>query len=180
MKNDDNDIDFLKEVYTTASNRYKPRPIKFLLIAEAPPCNLDRFFYFEDVRKQNSLFLEIMGVLYPDQKAAYLASGRETERKQDLLETFRDDGYWLIDLSEVPPELTGESLASCVPNLLKRLQKHITQDTPIVLIKADVYDLLYPVLSEQGYRVVAERLPFPGSGQQKIFREKFRKIIVSF
>ncbi len=177
MNNADNDVDFLKEVYTTAANRYKPRPIKLLLIAEAPPCNLDRFFYFEDVKKQDSLFLEIMGVLYPDEKEAYLASGRETDRKKDLLEMFRNDGYWLTDLSEVPPELTGQSLESCVPGLVKRLQKHITPDTPVVLIKANVYDLLYPVLSEQGYKVIAERLPFPGSGQQRVFREKFKKII---
>lgn len=179
MKNTDTDIDFLKEGYAAAANRYKPRPVKVLLIAEAPPCNLDRFFYFEEVKKQDSLFLEIMGVLYPEQKEAYLASGRETIRKKELLETFRDDGYWLLDLSEVPPELTGQSLEDCVPGLLQRLQKHITPTTPIILIKASVYDLLYPMLTEQGYQVVAERLPFPGSGQQKVFREKFKKIMDS-
>jgi hypothetical protein len=179
MSDSSTDIEFLKDVYTTASNRYKPRQIRLLLIAEAPPCNLDRFFYFEDVKKQDSLFLEIMGVLYPNQKAAYLASGRDTEGKKDLLETFREDGYWLMDLSEVPPEVTGQPLESCVPDLLQRLQRLVSPDTPIVLIKANVYDLLYPVLSAKGYRVIQERLPFPGSGQQRVFRDKLKKIIAS-
>jgi hypothetical protein len=179
MSNTTSDVDFLKQTYTAASYRYKPRQLRLLLIAEAPPCNLDRFFYFEEVKKQDSLFLEIMGVLYPDQKAAYLASGRDPDLKKDLLEIFRDDGYWLMDLSEVPPELTGQSLESYVPDLLQRLHKTISPDTPILLIKANVYDLLYPVLSSQGYRVIPERLPFPGSGQQRVFREKFKKIIAS-
>ena len=69
----DQDTDFLKQVYAAARNRYKPRQIRMLLLTEAPPCSLDRHFYFEDVKKQDSLFLEIMGVLYPEQKAQYLA-----------------------------------------------------------------------------------------------------------
>jgi hypothetical protein len=33
------------------------------------------------------------------------------------------------------------------------------------------------VLKEEGYNVINERLPFPGSGQQKVFREKFSRIV---
>src|SRR5437867_2723215 len=38
-----------------ASRRYKPRHIKILLVAEAPPSALDRYFYFEDVAEHDSL-----------------------------------------------------------------------------------------------------------------------------
>ena len=68
MQKSISDLDYLKDVYASARNRYRPNEIRVLIIAEAPPCALDRFFYFEDVKKQDSLFLEIMGILYPEKK----------------------------------------------------------------------------------------------------------------
>ena len=180
MENSASDIQYLKNKYTRASNKYKPATIRTLLLAEAPPCSLDRYFYFEDVKTQDSLFLEIMGVLYPDLKKRYLASGRDTDLKIELLENFKEDGYWLMDLSEIPTSLTNESLESCTPSLLQRLEKYIDKNTPIILIKASVYDSCYWPLWDNGYKVIGERIPFPGSGQQGVFREKFRRVLNSF
>lgn len=173
MGNLSSDIEYLKGVYSAARNKYRPKHIRVLLIGEAPPCALDRFFYFEDVKKQDSLFLEIMGSLYPDLKKQYLDSGRETELKKELLETFQSDGYWLLDLYETPVEETGNE----VQELLEKLKKLITTDTYIILIKANIYDLCYAPLTAAGYTVINERIPFPGSGQQGIFREKFARAI---
>lgn len=172
MKEPQSDRLYLESVYAAARNKFKPRYINTLLLAEAPPCNLHRYFYFEDVKVQDSLFLEIMGVLYPDQKQAYLKSGRSPDGKEDLLRLFQEDGYWLLDLWETPNNDDDP-----LPGLLSRLQKHIDKTTPVVLIKTNVYDLCYPVLKAEGYNVSAERMPFPGSGQQKLFREKFRKAL---
>lgn len=169
------DVQYLKEAYAKATAKYKPRQIKTLLIAEAPPCNLDRFFYFEDVKVQDSLFLEIMGVLYPDKKVRYLKSGRPTEGKVELLEMFAEDGYLLIDLYETP--VAPFSDAEAIASLLARLQKLIDKTTKLILIKANVFDLCYSSLKQKGYNVINERLPFPGSGQQKVFREKFAEIV---
>lgn len=171
------DVQYLKETYAKARNKYKPSHISTLLIAEAPPCNLERYFYFEDVKKQDSLFLEIMGVLYPDKKQRYLKAGRPTEGKMELLEMFKEDGYLLLDLYEVPDEVFSVSNEACAEALLNRLEKLIDKSTPVILIKTNVFDLCYPVLTAKGYNVSNERLPFPGSGQQKVFREKFNKIL---
>ena len=171
------DIEFLKDVYALARNKYKPSKIRTLLLAESPPENLERYFYFEDVKTQDALFLEIMGVLYPDLKTRYLRSGRKPDLKEELLTQFRDDGYWLMDVSEVPYTVLQNDYESCLPDLLQRLRKHADEQTPIILIKANVYDLCYSFLASHGYKVVNERLPFPGSGQQRIFREKFAKLI---
>jgi len=168
------DTEFLKDVYALARNKYKPAKIQTLLLTEAPPCNLDRYFYFEDVKRQDALFLEITGVLYPDLKQRYLKSGRKTELKEELLLQFQSDGWWLMTVAEVPFDLSGLSLED---SLLPRLEKYIPKQTPIVLIQTAVFDLCYPFLTQQGYKVINERLPFPGSGQQKIFREKFAAII---
>ena len=177
MENSLSDLDHLKKTYTAARNKYRPDHINVLFIAEAPPCALDRFFYFEDVKKQDSLFLEIMGILYPEAKQRYLNSGRDIELKEELLENFKLDGYWLMDLSEIPTSLTDASLDSYVPSLLSRLEKLIDKNTPLILIKSDVFDACYTPLKEQGYKVINERMPFPGSGQQKVFREKFKRAL---
>lgn len=180
MENDPLDIQFVRARYAKARNRFKPRQVTTLLITEGPPNNLDRYFYFEDVRTHDSLFLEIMGVLYPEQKKRYLASGRDAMLKEALLENFQEDGYWLLDLAEIPCSLVDVELGSCIPSLLERLTKNeIDKRTPIILIKANMYDMCYAPLLKLGYNVQNERIPFPGSGQQRVFRTKFSKLIVS-
>ncbi|HEY0057488.1 MAG TPA: hypothetical protein VGB56_00050 [Flavisolibacter sp.] len=173
------DIQFLEARYRKARNKYKPRQVKTLFIAEGPPNSLDRHFYFEDVKQHDSLFLEIMGILYPEQKQRYLSSRRDTILKTELLESFQEDGYWLMHLSEIPCNLNAP-LPTLVPSLLLRLQKEIDKETPIILIKSSLYDLCYKLLVLQGYKVSNERIPFPGSGQQGVFREKVRKALASF
>jgi hypothetical protein len=72
------------------AGRYKPDKIDLLLVAEAPPTALDRYFYFEDVHTQDSLFRYVCrGVL-----------GKEPDRngKAVLLGEIRERGVFLIDL----------------------------------------------------------------------------------
>lgn len=171
------DISLLKEIYAEARNKYRPQQVNTLILVEAPPCALDRYFYFEDVRKQDSLFLEIMGVLYPREKEAYLASGRQSVLKAALLERFSADGYWLLDLCEIPTSIVYGPTYSDVQQLLNNLQHLVTSDTPILIIKANVFDLCYEALKTSGYNAINERLPFPGSGQQRVFREKFQRAL---
>lgn len=176
---DFSDIRFLQQRYATARNKYKPSRVRCLLLGEAPPNSLDRYFYFQDVKRQDSLFLEIMGMLYPEEKQGYLSSGRETFLKAELLQRFIGDGFLLLDLLEVPGALVGGSLADAMPSLLNRLQKTIDKQTPIILIKADVYDTCFLPLSAEGYNVVPLRIPFPGSGQQRVFRGTFKTALAS-
>ena len=177
MSHSPSDIDFLRSRYAAARNKYKPSTVKTLLIGEAPPCDLDRYFYFEEVPKQDSLFLEIAGVLYPEMKAAYLKSKRDPAFKAELLEQLQSDGYWLIDLSEVPHEVTGEKAEDSLPGLLERVKKVAGKGTNIILIKSNVYDCAYAALKDLGYKVSNERIPFPGSGQQGVFRDRFRRAL---
>lgn len=171
------DIEYLTTTYSQSRNKYKPKAIRVLIIAEAPPCALDRFFYFEDVKKQDSLFLEIMAILYPDQKEQYLSSGRETGLKQDLLQRFQSDGYWLLDLCEIPTSIVDGPSHAHVQSLLKKLEKLVNKNIPIILIKSNVFDACFEALKANGYNVINERLPFPGSGQQGKFREGFRRAL---
>ena len=47
-----------------AREKYLPNKIKLLFVAESPPEDVKRFFYFEDVPEQDSLFIQTMRVLY--------------------------------------------------------------------------------------------------------------------
>ena len=105
----------------------------------------------------------------------------EKEKKQ-MLENFQSKGYYLMDLSSVPAGIEmPESHMDEFLSELKQLETdgHIDKETPIILIKANVYDCLYWRLIGEGYNVVNERIPFPSSGQQKNFAVKFRRAIES-
>lgn len=146
-------------------------------MAEAPPAALDRFFYYESVKKHDDLFLGIMGVLYPVSKENYIKNGRNPQEKRAMLRQFMSDGFYLLDLSEHPLSSRSD-LRSCVDSLTERVIKVISTDTQIILIKANVFDLTYNTLSQHyGTRVINTRMPFPGSGQQKEFVRKFKEAV---
>ncbi len=96
------DISQLKLQLEKARLRYKPEGIKYLLIAEAPPDSLDRFFYYENVRHHDYLFLGVTETLYPDLKDKFIASGRSSDLKRLILLKLQADGFYLVDLSELP------------------------------------------------------------------------------
>jgi hypothetical protein len=144
-----------------AADRYKPVKVDLLLVAEAPPSSLDRYFYFTEVSEHDSLFRYVCRVLL----------GREPKRegKHETLEELRDRGVFLIDLKETPIDETP--LATSVPALVDRCRA-LTPNR-IVLIKATVFDAAHAALKCAGLPVSDVRVPFPGSGRQREFVEAF-------
>jgi hypothetical protein len=148
-----------------AARQYKPDNVALLLVAEAPPNALDRYFYFPDVREQDSLFRYVCRALL----------GREPTRegKADLLAELRDRDVFLVDLQEEPRD--GTPLTDFVPELVKRCQR--LDPGWIVLIKATVFDAAHTALADAGLPVSSVRVPFPGSGQQTRFLEAFGRAV---
>jgi hypothetical protein len=148
-----------------AARQYKPKKVDLLLIAEAPPSALDRYFYFDDVREQDSLFRHVCRAL--------LAREPTREGKADLLAGLRDRAVFLIDLQEEPRDSTP--LRGFVPSLINRCRS--LDPEWIVLIKATVFDAAYAGLVNAGLPVSSVRVPFPGSGQQRRFLEAFERAL---
>ena len=149
----------------SAAPRYRPATIKLLLVAEAPPSALDRYFYFHDVDTHDSLFRHVArSILHVEPTRA---------NKAELLEQLKDRGVFLIDLKEDPVD--GTPLTNHVPGLLERIRR--LHPEMIILIKATVHDAAYRALVEAGLPVVPERVPFPGSGQQRRFEEAFGRAL---
>lgn len=161
-----------------AQTRWQPAEIRCLLIAEAPPNNPHRYFYYADVRNHDHLFLGIMQALYPERKQRYVAEGRLVTLKKALLAQFQADGFFLMDLVEIPLTLFGATPKSALPSLLTRLEQTISRETPVIIIKASVFDICYKPLTAAGYTNVApDRIPFPGSGNQTRFQIGFSQAL---
>lgn len=165
-----------KKKRQNAQSSYKPNIIKYLLIAEAPPRNLSRYFYFTDVHNQDSLFLYTMQVIFPELKNEYLKQGRVPSKKRNLLESFKNQGFYLIDLSE-NPKMTNKQMKDSVSDLLARVENIINTETQIIIIKASVYDLIYDTLKSTFNNTIDVRIPFPGQGHQQNFLHKFEEAI---
>lgn len=154
-----------RERRTRAARRFKPEKVKLLLVAEAPPGAVERYFYFPEVTEHDSLFRYVV--------RAILKTEATRVNKAELLGELRDRGVFLVDLKRDPVD--GTSLRDAVPDLLRRVK--LLAPEKIILIKATVHDAAYLPLVEAGLPVVAERVPFPGSGQQRRFEEAFARAL---
>lgn len=151
-----------------SAKQYKPERIKLLLIAEAPPSALDRYFYFPAVGTHDSLFRYVSA----------LVLGREPSRanKPELLDALRDAGVFLIDVSEEPIRDKSD-LPACVAGLVSRVAK--LKPEHLILIKATVFDVAYFALRDAGQPVVERMVPFPGTGQQRRFEAEMGAALAS-
>lgn len=169
---------------TAAREKYKPKHITCLLIAEAPPKG-GRHFYFEDVPERDNLFRGVMKVLFAKDFSGYDGSSLMKTRHLASLQT---KGLWLLDavnkpLSRAAPE--GRCRAEYVwkrSDLLQRIEGlrargDISFRTPVILVKASMYDGFFEPLEQAGYNVIDERIPFPNNGRQGEFAVIFAKAL---
>ena len=151
-----------------AARKYKPSKVRLLLVAEAPPCDTDRYFYFEQVDRHDWLFRYVWEGLTGEKP--------EREGKAAHLAALRDAGVFMIDLHEENiSEPTIADLRPRVPDLVERCRE--LRPGAIVLIKSVVYDAAYGALCDAGLPVIDERMPFPASGQQRKFLDGFRRAV---
>lgn len=149
-----------------AAEKYKPKTIKLLLVAEAPPCDTDRYFYFENVDQHDWLFRYVWEGL----------TGEKPERSEKAahLAALSKMGVFMTELHEENiSQPTVADLRPHVPGLIERCR--VMKPKHIVLIKSNVYDAAFEALQAAKLPVIDERMPFPASGQQKKFLESFKR-----
>lgn len=157
--------------------RWKPERVRILIVAESEPDDGGdvanrRFFYDEHLTGMDGLFREVVRALHGDPP---LVSGPNA--KKPGLEKLKADSVFLIDLATVPvndfspPDRAvalGRNVAETV-RLSSELQPH-----GMVLVKQNVFGLLSGPVRAAGLPLLHDEfIPFPGSGQQKRFRERF-------
>jgi hypothetical protein len=184
--------------FAEASRKYRPQAIRVLFIAEAPPAlKFERFFYFVGINDADTLFLEMMKVLYPiDTGFVEYEGGRKPEfeakrvrgQKADLLTKFKRDGFYLIDASEQPmPEDADTTskkriIRSALPELRSKARELSREgDAPLILIGAPTHSVCAEALRRDGMRVLNEEMiNSPARGGQKLFRLKLGTILRQF
>lgn len=157
-----------------ARERYRPEFIKTIFIAEAPPCTDDRFFYFEDIKKGDSLFLHIIRAVFPELEHWETKAIRA--KKEELLIQFRDQGYFLEDsVAEAIPKGTSSKNKERIiienqEDLIRRISPYKTQSN-FVILSSTVFKANYKILKENDFKILNDSMiPFPGSGQQTKFK----------
>ncbi len=171
------DISQLKSQLEEARLKYKPENVKYLLVAEAPPNSLDRFFYYENVREHDYLFLGVSQALYPGIKEKFLLSRRSSEIKSSILQKLKNEGFYLLDLSELPISILNSDLQSQLPYLVEKMISVTNKDTQIILIKANVYDIAFNFLNQKFENLINQRITFPGQGGQRKFQDEFKQAL---
>ena len=166
-------------MFEEARRKYRPETVNILLIAEAPPrIESRRFFYFENVRDQDSLYLETMKVIYPGD---YIDTRYLSENKADFLNRFKLDGYYLLDAANTTIrdiKKKKEQLRADLPDLIGRINRVINQETKIILISRPVYDVCFMPLKTAAFNVInTEMIDFPGSGGQVKYRNKMNRLL---
>ena len=148
-----------------AAARYRPARVETLLVSEAPPSALDRYFYFEDVTEHDSLFRHVVEAVLGE---------KPTRDKAPYLDELRERGWFLIHMSQ-DPFRDRAVLPPLLPDLLARCEELAPRR--VVVIGAPLFDLVHRPMRSAGLPVVDVRLPYPGSGQQRRFLEGFRPIV---
>ena len=169
-------------IYASAAKTYRPKEIKTIFIAESPPeedeNGVKRYFYFPDDSRWEFLLDGIAGVVFPDMEYDI----KKPEDKKRILEKLKEGGYFLVDACEFPiNKLPEKEKTSHIQNnykdLKERLKSLVKDDTQIVLIKKNIYDLLAEKLKADGFNVINEEfIDFPSNGNQGKFKKKMQKL----
>lgn len=163
--------------YSERRERWRPKRVRLLLVAESAPddggdLSNRRFFYEDDLTGHDGLFREVVRVLYDSPK---LTSGPGAKRP--WLARLQADGVYLIDLAAVAVnELDAASRARALTRNIEATVRAAKEVEPegVVLIKQNVFDLLERPIRSAGLPLLHDEfVHFPGSGQQKNFRERF-------
>ena len=142
--------------------RYKPKTIKVLFVAESPPAesppkSLDeevRFFYNPRQERWDHMYRSVMKAVFPDFEYRF-------GEKDKWLRRFSDDGYYMIDATDSPVNRLSSSkrrfeLNAAVDGKLSEIAELISSNTPIILIKKNVFLAFSDPLRGAGYKVIHE------------------------
>ncbi len=158
-----------KKAYIAMRGKYTPKKIRVIFVLESPP-ESGKYFYNLNGKISEPLFRAMMGLI-----------GCKSSDKSLGLAGFVKSGFIIVDATYVPVNHSrnirerNQVILESYPDLVKDLRA-VTKNkkTPIILVKANICELLANPLKADGFNVINDgvRIPFPASGQQTRFRER--------
>lgn len=171
--------------YDEIRQQYQPEHVRYLLIAESPPPEDfpggSRHFYRSEPRTADRLFTNTIWALYPEapQDEPALEKGKE-----QWLRRLQQDGVYMIESVEesiakpVKKPERQQRIRAALPRLIERVRKLADDDTVLVLIKSNVFDVAAEPLREAGFTVPQTKLvDYPGHWNQQAYREKLAALV---
>jgi len=163
--------------FSRARRKYRPRKVRFLLIAESPPSS-GGFFYFPTTIGKDHLFRETMKALkfWPENEPM-----RRGVDKRSMLRRFRSMGFYLLDTCVSPvdrmrPSDRIKTVLSQTPRLVNDVIK--ADPSHIFIVKSSIFHPVSLALRESGLwtRVLnTGPVPFPSHGNQRVYRSMLRR-----
>jgi len=169
--------------YLLARAQYMPKPPKVVFITEAPPtANAQRYFYFEQVSRGDSLFLETMKVLFPEEVATFDTTKALRKEKPYFLKRFQQAGFLLTNAVDEPAHFPNTKrqqwYAQHVPQLLQYLNQVGAHQAILISIGTVVHHAIaQPLAQAQRPLLNVSPIAFPNSGQQLNFRRALRPLL---
>jgi hypothetical protein len=162
----------LRDEYLALRHRYEPKHVKLVVIAESPPAS-GLYFYNPEGNVAEPLFSALMKQL-----------GSSSSRKADGLLQLQKSGWLLVDATYEPVNQCSDAQRRKVIERDFRLLCDDLQGSapdrsvPLILIKENVCRVLEPGLVRAGFNVLNHGtiVPFPSTGHQKKFHEKFTMV----
>lgn len=148
------------DAYEKDRQKYLPRRVSLLLIAESPPpaasVQSSRHFYRSDKpRRDDRLYINTIRALFPE--AAATAETILEEDKENWLQKFKTSGYYMIEALEksLPHEVAKQKRQALIrenlPRLRARVRQLTTKNTKIILIKSNVFEVAAGPLRAAGF-----------------------------
>ena len=164
-----------RDYYLALRHRYQPESVKLVILAESPPTS-GLYFYDPKGKVSEPLFAAFMKQI-----------GTSPSVKKVGLRNFQQRGWILIDATYTPVnELRQkernkiiERDYSLLISDLDRLTLDRSISIPVILIKANICQLLERRLKADGFSIVnhGRVVYFPSSGQQVKFHSQFQTVI---
>jgi hypothetical protein len=155
--------------YLAMRGRYEPASVRLVIVAESPPTS-GLYFYDPSGLISEPLFAAFMKQL-----------GVSPASKDDGLREFQKRGWILVDATYQPVnEMTPSERNAVIVRDYDVLRADLTallpgRTAPILLMKANVCELLEPRLVADGFNVLngGRRVPFPVMHHTERFHREF-------
>ena len=163
------------EYYIELRNKYTHEYINIIFLLESPPAS-GNYFYNNEGSVSEPLYSAFMD---------YLKIIART--KEEGLKEFCKRGYLLVDATYIPVNNIANNternriIMQNYENLKTDLKNidALNNRTPIILVKANIYELFINQLPTDGFNIVngQTKIPFPSTGQQSKFKIKIKELM---
>ena len=148
--------------------QYRPKDIKICFVFESPPAH-GGYFYDPSGRVTELLFRSLVNTLF----------GKNFNNKDEGLRHFQNKGFYLVNpiytpINKISDKTADQMILENYEVFKKDLIKEGLKETPLILVKSNIWKLLKDRLTDDGFKVLNREvmIPFPMYYHFESFKKK--------